>query len=339
MSARRLFILACVAAALAIAAYAAFVSPAFGPGRRATGRSSTSITVPVTQMPEGPSLLFSEVEGGDAFGRLALVRLPLPASSSPPRLITPLSCRRLHYAHGWGVCLASDESALPVRHTAFVFDREFRRGQTLDLTGPPIRARVSPDGRRAAMTVFASGHSYADGTFSTRTTIVDTHEGRVLIPDLEALSVLKDDAPFKRADFNFWGVSFEADGDHFYATLKTEDQRYLIRGSIDARNARVVRPDVECPSLSPDGRRIVFKKPLGTGVGWRLHVLDLATGHERPLDQIAHSVDDQVDWFDAGRIVYHDGSDAGAGIWMLDVDGAAPPTLLLPGAYSPAVQP
>ena len=68
----------------------------------------------------------------------------------------------------------------------------------------------------------------------------------------------------------------------------------------------MLRPDVECPSLSPDGSLVVFKKPLKQEVGWRLHVLDLATGVEHPLNQGRRSVDDQVDWFDDRQVVYHD---------------------------------
>ena len=46
------------------------------------------------------------------------------------------------------------------------------------------------------------------------------------------------------------------------------------------KEARVLRENVECPSLSPDNTRIVFKKRMTDGPGgvtWRLHVLDLAT--------------------------------------------------------------
>ena len=145
---------------------------------------------------------------------------------------------------------------------------------------------------------------------------------------------------FKAIDFNFWGLTFARDGDQFYATLRTGGRRYLVRGSIDAKQAEVIHTDVECPSLSPDGTRIVYKKPF-KGVlemGWRLHVLDLATGEEHALNQVTRSVDDQVDWFDADHIVYHDSAPDGTGIWILSTDGVQPPHLLLPNAYSPAVQ-
>src|SRR5262249_1134706 len=142
----------------------------------------------------------------------------------------------------------------------------------------------------------------------------------------------------KAVDFNFWGLTFARDGNHFFATLKTGGQRYLVAGTIDARAASVARTDVECPSLSPNERLLVFKKPLGTEVGWRLHVLDLTTGAERPLNQAQRSVDDQVDWFDNEHVVYHDASPSGTGVWILPVDGVSPAQLLLPNSYSPAVQ-
>jgi hypothetical protein len=82
----------------------------------------------------------------------------------------------------------------------------------------------------------------------------------------------------------------------------------------------------------------VFKKPLKTEIGWHLHVLDLATGAEHPLNQRRPSVDDQVDWFDDQQVVYHDSASEGTGIWVLPVDGVTPPHLLLANAYSPAVQ-
>jgi hypothetical protein len=287
----------------------------------------------ISSVPPAPFVLFANGAPGSLFGRVAIETLPLGAG---PRPVAPLACERVHYAAGIGVCMRTDESRLPAQSFADVFDASFKRTHVVPLTGSPIRARVSPDGRRAALTVFETGHSYADPSFSTRTTVLETASGRP-VGDLEDFAVQKDGAPFKAIDFNFWGVTFGRDGDTFYATLRTGGERYLIKGSIDARTATVLRAGVECPSLSPDERLIVFKKPLTHEVGWRLHVLDLATGAERPLNQVRRSVDDQVDWFDGDHIVYHDSAPEGTGIWMLATDGASPPRLLLPDAYSPAV--
>ena len=330
--ARAMFLVACAAAILAVAVYAVLTPPRAGP-EPAAGAADTPVDL-IAAVPEGPVMLFREASPGPMYGRLAVVQLSRPDA---PRQIAPLSCERIHYAAGWGVCMVNDEKGLLVRHLAYVFDRAFQIRHTIALTGSPIRARVAPGGRRAALTVFERGHSYAEDGFSTRTTVIDTASGRQLA-DLEDFAIEKDGAAFKAIDFNFWGVTFARDGDQFFATLKTHGEKYLVKGSIDARRAAVLRADVECPSLSPDGSLVVFKKPLTREVGWHLHVLDLATGVERPLNQGRRSVDDQVDWFDDRQVVYHDSASEGTGIWVLPVDGVTPPRLLLPNAYSPAVQ-
>ena len=47
----------------------------------------------------------------------------------------------------------------------------------------------------------------------------------------------------------------------------------------------MVRDNVECPSLSPDGTRLVFKKRTDpeSPREWRLAVLDLASMQESPV--------------------------------------------------------
>ena len=83
--------------------------------------------------------------------------------------MTPLQCDRVYYAGSRGLCLMAD-AANPAKpgYFAHVFDEHFTRLHSMPLTGPPSRTRISPDGRRAAFTVFDEGHSYADGVFSTR---------------------------------------------------------------------------------------------------------------------------------------------------------------------------
>jgi hypothetical protein len=324
------FAVAAIASIVAIVIYIGATGA--GSPRRARSEGDPDF---IAALPPAPFMLLRNGTPGDLYGRLAAVRLR--GGPEGPRLIAPLSCDRVHYAGGWGVCLTSDETRLPVRYFAYVFDGTFTRGPNIPLSGPPIRARVSPDGRRAALTVFETGHSYADAAFSTRTIVIETAGSRVL-SDLEDFTVRKDGAPFKAVDFNFWGVTFGRDGDSFFATLKSAGQRYLVKGSIDARQAEVIRSDVECPSLSPDERLVVFKKPLTRGVGWQLYVLDLGSGVERPLKQSQRSVDDQVEWLDDTHIVYHDAAPDGTGIWMLAVDGVTSSQLLLPNGYSPAVQ-
>ena len=75
---------------------------------------------------------------------------------------------------------------------------------------------------------------------------------------------------------------------------------YLIEGSLITKEARTVRENVECPSLSPDNTRLAFKKRVSNAPGpvvWRLYSLDLATGVETRLAE-TRNVDDQVEWLD-----------------------------------------
>ena len=201
------------------------------------------------------------------------------------------------------------------------------------LGGAPTRTRVSPDGRYGAATVFVFGHSYADANFSTQTTIIDMASGTSL-GDLETFTTLRDDVPWASEDFNFWGVTFvPGDSNRFYATVRSSGKTHLVGGDIEARTMRVLRENVECPSLSPDGTRIAFKKLTEGLFGqWRLHVLDLATMAETPLAE-TRNIDDQVEWLDNESVLYGDGQD----VWTAASDGSGPPSLYIAAALSPAV--
>jgi Tol biopolymer transport system component len=202
----------------------------------------------------------------------------------------------------------------------------------LAVTGIPSRARVSPDGRYGAVTLFVSGHAYADpGSFSTQTTLIDLATGS-RIGDLEQFTVFRGSRQVTATDVNYWGVTFGRDSDRFYATLATAGTTYLIEGSVSGRRARVIHENVECPSLSPDGTRIAYKKRTGSGSApWHLTVLDLATKHETPLAD-ARSVDDQVEWLDDTHVLYAvDGA-----VWAARADGTGEPRRYIARADSPA---
>ena len=254
------------------------------------------------------------------------------------RRATPLLCHRLHFAAGRGSCLVVERDFFTT-YTAVLFDAAFRPRHRIPLNGIPSRTRVSPDGRHAATTVFVSGHSYADSLFSTATGIVDTETGALLVANLEELPVTRDGEPFHSLDFNFWGVTFSADGDRFFATLGTGGVLYLVEGSLADRTIRVVTEGIECPALSPDETRIAFKKrmPGGARPHWRPHVLDLATLEETALAE-TRSVDDQVEWLDDENILYGLPEAPGspiAHVWALPADGSGRPAIFLEQASSP----
>lgn len=270
-------------------------------------------------------------------GKLARGELEAPEA---PVTFADLRCERVHMVHGGGVCLTTHRRTFPVRHEAVLFDGDFRVRHTLALSGVPSRVKVSPDGRLAAVTVFESGHSYAGADFSTRTSIIDLARGDFVITDLEKLPVLRDGAPFQAIDFNIWGVTFTASGDRFYATLATGGRIYLVEGDMPKRQMQVLREGVECPSLSPDGTRLAFKRREGgrlIAVTWRLSVLRLDTREEWALAE-TRSVDDQVEWLDDATVLYSL-PEAASGTpvqnsWAVPADGGGSPRLVVPKAYS-----
>ena len=68
------------------------------------------------------------------------------------------------------------------------------------------------------------------------------------------------------------------------------------------RSMKVVVADVECPSYSPDRRRLAFKKRT-SATTWSPAVLDLATLKET-IFAVGNSVDDQIAWLDAHTLLY-----------------------------------
>ncbi|MEV4760428.1 hypothetical protein AB0J86_35725 [Micromonospora sp. NPDC049559] len=250
------------------------------------------------------------------------------------RTVADLECVRAYAAAGTGVCLHPD-SAWSYR--LVVLDAGLRQRRAFPVPGLPNRARVSPSGRMVAWTTFVGGDSYNSGGFSTRTGILDTRTGG-LVDSLEEFAVIRDGRPYRSADVNFWGVTFAGDDNRFYATVSTDGRRYLVEGDVAARTVRTLAENVECPSLSPDGGRIAFKRAVDgdPGKGWRLSVLDLATMRVTPLAE-PNSVDDQAAWLDGSTVAYTlRQSDGRPDVWAVPADGSGAPRLLVPEAESPA---
>ncbi|WP_371668128.1 TolB-like translocation protein [Streptomyces sp. NBC_00289] len=254
------------------------------------------------------------------------------------RTASDLKCARFYAAAGTGVCLQSVPGVLKQSNRALLLDAGLRTKRTFPLAGTPSRARVSPSGRFAAWTVFVSGESYSSAFFSTRTSILDTRTMR-LTPSLETFSVVLDGKPYHASDINFWGVTFASDDDTFYATLNTANRTYLVRGSLARRTVTTLVENVECPSLSPDGTRVAFKKRVLSRTSlWHEYVLDLSTLKETALAE-RHSVDDQATWLDDDTVAYAlptEGKVGSSDLWSVPADGTGTPRLLIASASSPA---
>jgi high-affinity iron transporter len=312
------------------------------------------MALPAQGLNDGSFLLFRNTTLSD-YGRLDLV-----AASDPtgPRAMTALSCDRVDFEGGAGLCLERPSSGLFITTSAVIFNAHFQALHHVALTGLPSRARVSADGRYGAVTTFVTGDSYSTlNAYSTRTDIIDMHTGTVLF-DLSQLAVTRDGKRFENTNFNFWGVTFANDGRHFYATLGSGSQTFLIKGDLHTRRAAVIASNVACPSLSPDGRQIAFKRQLpGTVVRWRLSVLDLATLKVHPLAE-TRSVDDQIEWLDNTTVIYGvlqnkaiaalnpssaatpsltNGATLVTNMWSVPADGTGTPHLFTSGAWSEVV--
>ncbi|MEU8759064.1 hypothetical protein [Streptomyces sp. NPDC048659] len=241
-------------------------------------------------------------------------------------------CDRFHAAGGTALCLQR-RPGLPARSYVLVLDRRLREVRRMSLPGIPNRARVSPSGHVLAWTAFASGDSYNTSAFATRTSILDLRTG-YLIKNIEQIPLTLDGRRHHAPDVNYWGVSFAADDNRFYATVATGGHTYLVEGDLRNWSARALKENVECPSLSPDGTRIAYKKKVSTdpAAPWRLYVLDLATLREHPLAE-TRSVDDQASWTGPGTVAYA----YGGAVWSVPADGTGAPRRTADGASSPVV--
>lgn len=241
-----------------------------------------------------------------------------------------VECLRSHAAAGRASCLRKDP-ALPGSFQLSVLDSRLQPIWTTPVVGIPTRTRISADGRMVAWTVFVAGHSYTDESFSTATSIVDLQTKKV-VANLENLSL---DGGKPPVDANFWGVSFAVDDNTFYVTMATGKHFHLVRGDFRRRTLTILADGVECPSLSPDGTRLVYKKRL-PDLTWRLHVFDLATQERTELAE-TENIDDQAVWLDDRTIGYGRADMNGRiSVWSVPADGTGTPALLVDGAESPA---
>jgi Tol biopolymer transport system component len=133
-------------------------------------------------------------------------------------------------------------------------------------------------------------------------------------------------------------VTFEKDDEHFYVTMGSAGHTWLMLGDLATKTLHSVIMNVECPSLSPDGTHIVFKKRISTSLAspWRLYVLDLKTLRETPLAE-TRSIDDQAAWLGDDEVMYQVPQTSGPGydIWEVPADGSGAPKLLIHNGFSP----
>ena len=282
----------------------------------------------------GGYVMFRNTAAGEGYGHIGTVPLAVPGG---PRRLEDTACDRVYATVSVRSCLQTTPGVLTT-FSDVVLDADGGRLAAWPLPGIPSRTRISPDGSLVASTAFVTGHSYAGSGFSTETRI--TGVDGTDYGNIEDFTLMVDGTTVTAADRNIWGITFSADGDTFYATAASGSSTWLVRGSLSARNLTALRDGVECPSLSPDGRRIAFKKEISGSAAphWRVAVLELDSLTETVLDE-DRSVDDQIEWLDEGTVLYglpREGVAGDSDIWSLKTAGGEP-ELFIEHAWSPAV--
>lgn len=302
----------------------------------ASGSAGVEVTDDVESLLARDHVVFRTTALGSGYGKLSVVDAADP--TGPRALLDPV-CERVYAGPVDGVCVTAERGVVS-RYGVQMLDQTLQPTVSSDLVGLPSRARLSHDGSLVATTTFVTGHSYAGSNFSTETTIRNA-TGEILY-NIEDFAATVDGDPLIAVDRNYWGVTFAADNNTFYATGASGGKTWLMQGDLAARTLTALREDAECPSLSPDGTRLAYKVRLGnpTPGDWRIAVLDLATGQQTVLAG-DRSVDDQVEWLDDSSVLYalpREGAEATTtDIWRVPADGTGVPEIFIPAGSSPAV--
>jgi hypothetical protein len=301
---------------------------------RATAASEVSTTDEVSG---GDRVVFRNTASGRGYGHVASVTIADPTGT---RSVSDLVCDRVDASEEMLSCLRTVRGITP-SYTADLFAHDGTPVAHWPLAGIPSRTRVSPGGGLIATTVFVTGHSYATVGFSTDTSI-HTADGEDL-GDLEQWTLLIDGQPSAPVDRNYWGITF-VDDTSFYATvgLTATGTTYLVQGDIAARTLTALAENVECPSLSPDGTRLAFKRVTagsGSDAHWTPAIYDLATGDIVVLPE-SRGIDDQIEWLDDDTLLYgvpREGVPGDTDVWAIAADGSGDPSVFIEHAWSPAV--
>jgi hypothetical protein len=319
------------AVAYGVFSFVSYQSRAQGPSQVETVDAGAGAGGPAS----GPRIVFRNTASGAGYGLVASVPLDDPMG---PRTVTKTACDRVYATTDYQMCLHTDRGVVTT-FNATLTDAKGATVKEWPLPGVPSRTRISADSKLVAQTSFITGESYATIGFSTQTTI-STASGTDY-GSLEGFTFVIDGQPVTAADRNFWGVTFASDDDTFYATGATGGKTWLVRGDLAARTLTAVHPSAECPSLSPDGSKVAYKKVVSSGATttWTLAVLDLGSGSETVLP-IPQSVDDQALWLDDSTLLYGQADPKAIGdsnVWAVAADGSSAPKLFLPHAWSPSV--
>ena len=324
------------AAVFGVGAYVDAENRGSQPGKVTMGEAgSTGIAAVAGAEPDVPRIVFRNTALGEGYGFVAAVPVADPGAA---RVLTEVSCDRVYATNEYEMCLRVNRGVVTT-FTANLLDSRGALVKSWPLPGIPSRTRISADSGLVSFSAFITGESYATIGFAIETQISEV--GGADSGTLEDFALTVAGERVTAADRNMWGVTFTSDPNVFYATAASGGRTWLVRGDRAARTLVAIRDGVECPSVSPDGTHIAYKKIASTSptTTWTVAVLDVATNKEVVLPEPSN-VDDQVEWLDDSTVIYGllraDGS-GDSDVWSAPKDGSAAPTLLIEHAWSPAV--
>lgn len=289
----------------------------------------------IAQIPLENAVVFRDTRDSSDYGKVAWVPLDAPDGE---RTTTRLSCDRVYRTGGMLSCL-SVQRGMNSSYDSTVYSIGGHLLAQRPLPGEPSRTRVSATGM-VGTTAFITGESYEFVGFSTQTTIAAP--GGTDYGNLQDFGIFVGDHKITAEDRNVWGVTFAKDAKTFYATAASGKQTWLMHGSLTEKTMRAVVENAECPSLSPDGKLIAYKKRRADSVPahWDIAVYDVAKRTEQlyPLDS---GFDDQLEWQDQDTLIFgqpREEAPGDADIFSLDLVPGALPKLFIEHAWSPSVQ-
>lgn len=297
---------------------------------RTTGASAAEV---IERLPTENRITFRNTASGAGYGMVGSVALEDPRG---PRELAGAACDRVDVSDNVISCMRILRG-IPTTFETRILDAEGITKEVWPLPGIPSRTRIS-DAGLVATTAFVTGHSYAADSFSTETTIRSMDGADY--GNLEHFTMMINGEELTAIDRNVWGVTF-ASGDKFYATVASGGKTWLVGGNINSRKMTSVVENAECPSISPDGTKVAYKKRSTRKglVHWDIAVLDLASKKETiiPLD---NGFDDQLEWLDDDTMLFGVSRVDEVGdsdIYSIRVAVDATPQLFIEHAWSPSV--
>jgi hypothetical protein len=112
-----------------------------------------------------PHLVFRHTGVDRSYSALSLA--PLEAGGGGERAAAGMTCERVSFAKGKGICLQADRGVMTTYKAVF-FDAAFTPGRTIKLDGAPSRTRISPTGASAPSPCFRARISATEARPSRR---------------------------------------------------------------------------------------------------------------------------------------------------------------------------